>query len=44
MGNPTVLAGESSAHAKPLFDFARHVADKIEQIQSAAPAGVIQIQ
>src|SRR5579885_2297596 len=44
MGNPAVLAGESSAHAKPLFDFARHVADKVEQIQSATPAGVIQIQ
>ncbi|HJT72260.1 MAG TPA: Mrp/NBP35 family ATP-binding protein, partial [Terriglobales bacterium] len=44
MGNPAVLAGESSSHAKALFDFARHVADKVEQIQSAAPAGVIQIQ
>jgi len=43
-GTPAVLEGESSAHAKPLFDFARRVAERVEQIRSAAPAGVIQIQ
>ena len=43
-GTPAVLEGESSAHAKPLFDFARRVAGRVEQIRSAAPEGVIQIQ
>ena len=43
-GKPAVLAGESSPHAKPLFDFARHVAERVEQIKSTAPEGVIQIQ
>ena len=43
-GRPTVLEGESSPHAKPLFDFARQVAGKVEQIKSAAPESVIQIQ
>jgi ATP-binding protein involved in chromosome partitioning len=43
-GKPAVLEGENSPHAKPLFDFARHVAERVGQIQSAAPAGVIQIQ
>jgi ATP-binding protein involved in chromosome partitioning len=43
-GRPAVLNGESSPHAKPLFDFARHVAEKVEQIKSAASEGVIQIQ
>src|SRR5262245_60817959 len=43
-GKPAVLEGESAAHAKPLFAFARRVAERVEQIRSAAPAGVIQIQ
>ena len=43
-GRPAVLAGEDSPHAKALFDFARLVADKVQQIRSAAPEGVIQIQ
>jgi ATP-binding protein involved in chromosome partitioning len=43
-GKPTVLEGEASAHAKPLFDFARHVADRVEEIRSNAPEPVIQIQ
>jgi ATP-binding protein involved in chromosome partitioning len=43
-GNPTVLDGEDSPHAKPLFDFARRVVERVEQIQSSAPASVIQIQ
>jgi len=43
-GKPTVLEGESSAHAKPLFDFARRVAERVERIRSAAPESVIQIQ
>lgn len=43
-GKPAVLEGESSPHAKPLFDFARHVVERVQQIKSAAPEGVIQIQ
>jgi ATP-binding protein involved in chromosome partitioning len=43
-GKPAVLAGEDSPQAKPLFDFARRVAARVEHIRSTAPAGVIQIQ
>ena len=43
-GKPAVLEGEDSPHAKPLFDFARRVAQRVEQIKAAAPEGVIQIQ
>jgi ATP-binding protein involved in chromosome partitioning len=43
-GKPAVLEGEGSPHAKPLFDFARRVAERVEQIKAAAPEGVIQIQ
>ena len=43
-GRPAVLEGESSGHAKPLFDFARQVAQRVEEIKSSAPEGVIQIQ
>src|ERR1700680_4967532 len=43
-GRPAVLEGESSPHAKPLFDFAHRVVERVEQIKSAAPESVIQIQ
>lgn len=43
-GRPAVLEGESSPHAKALFDFARRVEERIVQIKAAAPEGVIQIQ
>jgi ATP-binding protein involved in chromosome partitioning len=43
-GRPAVLEGESSPHAKALFDFARKVEERIGQIMAAAPEGVIQIQ
>jgi len=43
-GKSAVLEGENSPHAKSLFDFARRVAERVEQIKSAAPEGVIQIQ
>src|SRR6476469_5293235 len=43
-GKPTVLDGEESAHAKPLFDFARQVIGRVDEIKSQAPEGVIQIQ
>jgi ATP-binding protein involved in chromosome partitioning len=43
-GKPVVLEGENSPHAKALFDFARRVVERVEQIKSAAPESVIQIQ
>jgi len=43
-GKPVILEGESFEHAKPLFAFARRVSEKVGQIKSAAPEGVIQIQ
>jgi ATP-binding protein involved in chromosome partitioning len=43
-GKPAVLAGENSPPAKPLFEFARRVAERVEQIKSTATEGVIQIQ
>ena len=43
-GRPAVLEGEASPHAGQLFDFARRVAGRIEQIKSSASEGVIQIQ
>ncbi|HEY8670172.1 MAG TPA: P-loop NTPase, partial [Terriglobales bacterium] len=43
-GRPTVLEGEASAHAKPLFEFARRVVDRVAEIRSTAPDSVIQIQ
>ena len=43
-GHPVALEGEASEHAKPLFDFAHRVLEKVEQIKAAAPEGVIQIQ
>ncbi len=43
-GRPAVLEGETSSHAKPLFDFARQVAQRVEEIKTSAPESVIQIQ
>jgi ATP-binding protein involved in chromosome partitioning len=43
-GTPVALAGEASPHAKPLFDLARTVQARVEEIKAAAPEGVIQIQ
>jgi ATP-binding protein involved in chromosome partitioning len=43
-GKPAVLEGEESPHAKALFEFARHVAERVEEIKAQAPEGVIQIQ
>jgi len=43
-GKPTVLAGEDSPHAKSLFEFARKVIARVDEIKSSASEGVIQIQ
>jgi ATP-binding protein involved in chromosome partitioning len=43
-GKPTVLEGEESPHAKPLYEFARRVVVRVEQIRASAPESVISIQ
>jgi ATP-binding protein involved in chromosome partitioning len=43
-GKPTVLEGEGSPHAKSLYDFARKVIARVEEIKSSAGESVIQIQ
>jgi ATP-binding protein involved in chromosome partitioning len=43
-GKPAVLEGESSPHAKSLYEFARRVAGRVEEIKASAPESVIQIQ
>ena len=43
-GRPSVLEGEASSHAKPLFEFTRRVVERLAEIRSAAPDTVIQIQ
>jgi ATP-binding protein involved in chromosome partitioning len=43
-GSPTVLEGIESAHAKSLYDFARKVVVRVDEIEASAPQGVIQIQ
>jgi len=43
-GKPTVLAGEDSPHAKSLFEFARKVIARVDEIKSSVSEGVIQIQ
>src|SRR6266516_563707 len=43
-GKPAVLEGEDSPHAKALFEFARHVAERVEGSKAQAPESVIQIQ
>jgi ATP-binding protein involved in chromosome partitioning len=43
-GSPAVLAGEDSPHTKSLYEFARRVAARVEEIKSSSSEGVIQIQ
>ncbi len=43
-GKPTVLEGEESSHAKPLYEFARKVVARVQQIRANAPETVISIQ
>ncbi len=43
-GKPTVLEGEGSPHAKPLYDFARKVIARVDEIKASAPENVVQIQ
>ena len=43
-GQPAVLAGEDSPQARSLFNFAKKVAARVEEIKSSAPESVISIQ
>jgi ATP-binding protein involved in chromosome partitioning len=43
-GKPSVLEGENSPHAKSLYDFARKVVARVNEIKANAPENVIQIQ
>ena len=43
-GMPAVLAGEESPNAKSLFQFARNVLARIQEIKSSSTESVIQIQ
>lgn len=43
-GKPAALAGQEAPTSKPLYDFARKVVSRVEDINSHASAGVIQIQ
>jgi ATP-binding protein involved in chromosome partitioning len=43
-GSPAVLKGEESSHAKSLFEFARKVVARVEEIKATASENVIQIQ
>src|SRR6202051_2427514 len=43
-GTPVVLQGENSPHAKSIFEFARNVVKRTDEIRANAPASVIQIQ
>jgi ATP-binding protein involved in chromosome partitioning len=43
-GKPAVLEGENSSHAKSLYEFARKVIARVDEIKSSASESVIQIQ
>ena len=43
-GTPIVLEGENSPHAKSIYEFARRVVTRVDEIKANAPVGVIQIQ
>ena len=43
-GKPAVLAGETSPHAKALYEFTRRVISRVDEIRTSAPESVIQIQ
>jgi len=43
-GRPSVNEGEDSPHAKALYEFARRVIKRVDEIKAGEPEGVIQIQ
>jgi ATP-binding protein involved in chromosome partitioning len=43
-GQPVVLAGETSPHAKSLFDFTKKVIFRVQEMKSSSSGTVIQVQ
>jgi ATP-binding protein involved in chromosome partitioning len=43
-GTPVVLEGENSPHAKSIFEFARKVVSRVDEIRASEGESVIQIQ
>jgi ATP-binding protein involved in chromosome partitioning len=43
-GAPIVLEGDQSSHARSLFSFARHVVDRVREVQAESGGSVIEIQ
>ena len=43
-GTPVVLEGENSPHAKSIYEFARKVVARTDELKASAPGSVIQIQ
>jgi ATP-binding protein involved in chromosome partitioning len=43
-GSPSVLQGEDAPHAKSLFEFARKVVARVDEIKASSSENVIQIQ
>jgi ATP-binding protein involved in chromosome partitioning len=43
-GQPVALSGENSAHAKSMYEFARKVVTRVDEVKASAPASVISIQ
>jgi ATP-binding protein involved in chromosome partitioning len=43
-GKPAVLEGESSPHARSLYEFARQVIERVAVTNAASPGGVVQIR
>lgn len=44
-GKPTVLEGENSPHAKSLYDFAKQVIMRVEEVKKSAPGdNILQVQ
>lgn len=43
-GSPVVLNGDDSPHAKSLYEFARRVVVRVDELKASSPESVIQIQ
>ena len=43
-GQPVVLSGEDSPHARSIYGFARRVVERVAEIKASSPDNVIQIQ
>ena len=43
-GKPVVLEGETSSHAKSLFEFAKNVVTRVQEVKSSAPGDILQVQ